>query len=388
MDPMEKLAALAAELEKKIVTLSEKKAEDEKQAAELKAELDKLGKEQAKLAQKMLDLQQSGVGKAGGEKQMTLGERMVASDGYKGFLAGTVRKVSLAAASPVVTPDGAVPADFQGVKAEPTLAASVKAAFPHVTTTSNSISWLQEKEFTNNAAAQTEGSVKGESKAEFEEKDAPVRTIAHFIRITKQLAEDAPALAAYINTRMTYLLDREIEDQLLNGTGTSPNLSGIFASGNYVAHGVSYDNVPEDFTVLDLIRRCATKINAAGYRANTLFINPMDFDTLRGMKDANGQYLMGTPMQDNASVRPWGLAVCESSNVAEGKFMVADTRMGATIYDRQGITLEMFEQDSDNVQKNLVTIRAECRMAFAIESVNCFVGGDLEVAAKTGGVGG
>ena len=38
------------------------------------------------------------------------------------------------------------------------------------------------------------------------------------------------------------------------------------------------------------------------------------------------------------------------------------------------------------VDKNLVTIRAECRMAFAIESVNCFVGGDLEVAAS--GVGG
>ena len=383
MDSTEKLMQLAEELEKKIQVLSEKKANDENQAAELKAEMEKLGKEQAKLAQKMLDLQQAGVGKASGEKQMTLGERLINSDGYKGFLAGTVRKVFLAAASPVVTPDGSVPADYKGVKAAPQLPASVKAAFPHVTTTSNNISWLQEKEFTNNAAEQTEGSSKGESKAEHEEKDAPVRTIAHFIKITKQLAEDAPALAAYINTRMTYLLDRRIEAQLLNGNGTSPNLSGIFATGNYVAHGFSYDDVPENFTILDLIRRCATKINTAGYRANTLFINPMDFDTLRGMKDAQGRYLMGSPMQDNASVRPWGLDVCESANVTEGKFMVADTVMGATIYDRQDITLEMFEQDSDNVQKNLVTIRAECRMAFAIESVNCFVGGDLEIAAKS-----
>lgn len=382
MDPMERLVALATELEKKIAALSEIKAEDEKQAAELKAKMDELGKEQAKLAAKMLELQQAGVAKTGGEKFISLGERLVTSDGYKGFLAGTTRKVSLAAASPVVTPTGAVPADFQGVKAEPTLPATVKAAFPHVTTTSNSISWLQEKEFTNNAAPQTEGSAKGESKAEFEEKDAPVRTIAHFIRITKQLAEDAPALAAYINSRMTYLLDRAIENQLLNGNGTSPNLSGLFTTGNFVAHGFTYDNVPETDTILDLIRRCATKINAAGYRADTLFINPADLDTLRGMKDANGQYLMGSPMQSNETVRPWGLSVCESSNVAEGKFMVADTRMGATIYDRQGITLEMFEQDSDNVQKNLITIRAECRMAFAIESVNCFVGGDLVITPK------
>lgn len=96
MDPMEKLAKLAEELEEKIRVLSEKKANDEKQSAELKAEMEKLGKEQAKLAQKMLDLQQAGVGKAVGEKQMTLGERMINSDGYKGYLAGTVRKVSLA----------------------------------------------------------------------------------------------------------------------------------------------------------------------------------------------------------------------------------------------------------------------------------------------------
>ena len=114
MDPMEKLAALAAELEKKIALLSEKKADDEKQAAELKAELDKLGKEQAKLGQKMLELQQQGTPKGGKDKEITLGERFVSSEGYKGFLAGTTRKVSLAAASPVVTPAGAFPARCYG----------------------------------------------------------------------------------------------------------------------------------------------------------------------------------------------------------------------------------------------------------------------------------
>ena len=40
----------------------------------------------------------------------------------------------------------------------------------------------------------------------------------------------------------------------------------------------------------------------------------------------------------------------------------------------------MFEQDSDNVQRNLYTVRVECRMAFAVENAACFVGGALAIA--------
>ena len=216
---------------------------------------------------------------------------------------------------------------------------------------------------------------------EFSEADAPVRTIPHFIRVTKQLVDDAPALAAYINHRMMYGLNRRIEKQLLNGDGTSSNLKGIFATGNYMAHGFTTTNMPKGSTVLDLIRRCAATMGKAGYNANVVFLNPMDFDTLRGMKDNNGNYLMGSPLQAGSDIRPWGLRVISSPEVAEGKFMVADTVMGATVYDRQEPVIEMFEQDSDNVRKNLYTIRCECRMAFAVETANAFIGGDLKIAA-------
>ncbi len=381
-EQLENLTKMAGEIEKKLSAIENKQIKSE----ELKAEVDKIGAEQLKLARKMLDLQQASTAKGGEMKQQGLGDRLVSSQGYVDFCKGLNRKVYLAAESPVSTPAGSVQPDYRGIQAEPQLPNSVQAAFGiPVPTVSNSISWLKEKAFQNAAAETAEGAQKPESKAEFEQADAPVRTIAHFIRITKQLAEDAPALAAYINNRMSYFLERRIEKQLLNGDGTGQNLSGIFKEGNYVVHGFTYDTLPATDTVLDLIRRCATKINSVGYRANTLFINPVDFDTIRGMKDSNGQYLMGSPLQDNASVRPWGLNVCESSEVTEGQFMVADTVMGATIYNRQGTTLEMFEQDGDNVIKNLITIRAECRKAFTVESVNCFVGGKLEIGAKAAG---
>lgn len=373
-------------LEKKLSALEEARAKEGADLSEIDKKIAELGDAQHKAALQLLDLEQKSAAKlAGGEKRMTLGQRFVDSEAFKSFKEGKLTKATFAAASPVATPDGAVPTDYQGIKGEPELPNVVNYAFAHVPTTSNSITYLKEAAFTNSAAETAEGGDKPESKMEFSEADAPVRTIAHFIRVTKQLADDAPALAAYINTRMMYGLNRRIEKQLLNGDGSTSNLKGIFASGNYTAHGFTEDNMPTGSTVLDLIRRCAATMRKNGYTANAVFLNPMDFDTLRGMKDTNGAYLMGSPLQSGTDIRPWGLRVIESPEVTEGKFMVADTVMGATIYDRQAPVIEMFEQDANNVTKNLYTIRCECRMAFAVETANAFIGGDLEIGAGSAG---
>lgn len=382
MDHMEKLLEQAANIEAKLSELSSNRAKDAQQAADMAEQIKALSEEQAKLGKKMLDLQQKAQSvSVGGEKAVSLGAQFTGSQPYADLMAGKITKATLAAASPVVTPAGSVPVDYRGIKGEPELSNVVTAAFPHTTTSSNAISYLKEKSFENSAAETAESTAKPESKMEFEEVDASVRTIAHYIRVTKQLAEDAPALAAYINNRMMYGLNRRIERQLLVGDGTGQNLSGIFTAGNFTAHGFTTSTMPEGSTVLDLIRRCASTMRKTGYTPTVLFLNPMDFDTLRGMKNQSGDYLMGSPLQAGTDIRPWGLRVVESPEVTEGKFMVADPQMGAMIYDRSAPVIEMFGQDSDNVTKNLYTIRCECRMAFSVESANCFIGGDLAIGA-------
>lgn len=373
----DKLIELAKKIEAQIASLSEQKSQDEKSKAELESQLKELGEKQAELGRKFLTMQQETQNKGSDDAVKTLGAQFVESQGYSDLMAGKVTKATLAT---IKTPAGSVQKDYKGIKSVPELPVTVATAFAHVPTSSNMINFLQEESFTNSAAETAEGASKPESDITFKELNAPVVTIAHFIRITKQLAEDAPALAAYINGRMGYGLERRIDKQLIKGDGTGTNLSGIFKEGNYVAHGFTKTNMPEDSTNLDLIRRCAATMRKSGYHANVVFLNPMDFDTLRGMKDKSGQYLMGSPLQAGNDIRPWGLRVVESPEIDDGKFMVADTVMGATIYDRSAPVIEMFEQDSDNVTKNLYTIRAECRLAFSIESVNCFIGGELKIA--------
>ena len=67
--------------------------------------------------------------------------------------------------------------------------------------------------------------------------------------------------------------------------------------------------------------------------------------------------------------------------------MVGDFTQAATLWTRQGMTVELFEQDVDNVQKNLVTIRAERRLGFGIERVSALVGGDLALPAAASALG-
>lgn len=373
----DKLIELAQKIESQIASLSAQKAQDDKSKAELEARLKELGDKQAELGRKFLTMQQEAQNKGADEATKTLGVQFVESQGYSDLMSGRVTKATLAT---VKTPAGAVQPDYKGIKGAPELPPTVASAFAHVPTSSNLINFMQEESYNNKAAETAEGAQKPESEITFKSVNVPVVTIAHYIRITKQLAEDAPALAAYINSRMGYGLERRIDKQLINGDGSSTNLAGIFKEGNYVPHGFTKTNMPADSTNLDLIRRCAATMRKSGYHANVLFLNPMDFDTLRGMKDKSGQYLMGSPLQAGNDIRPWGLRVVETPEVEDGKFMVGDTVMGATVHDRSAPVIEMFEQDSDNVTKNLYTIRAECRLAFSIESVNCFIGGDLEIA--------
>ena len=50
------------------------------------------------------------------------------------------------------------------------------------------------------------------------------------------------------------------------------------------------------------------------------------------------------------------------------------------IYNREGVVVEMSDSDSDNFTKNLITIRAERRLALATERPAAVRAGDLTPA--------
>lgn len=354
------------------------------------AELKRLGDEQTKLSRQLMELQQKGIQHQDKPEEKTADENLVEAENFKAFRDGSAQKarVEIAeqadkkeeAVNPITTPTGGIVQAYRrpGIMPGAFRPLTIEGLFPSLPISTNAFEYVQENEAknVNGAAFVAEGAQKPFGSTDFEAKTGTVKTIAHLARISKQLMADAPALVAYINQRLVYGVDLVVEDQLVTGDGTGQNLSGILHDGNYTVHGATKANLGKAPTIFDLILFAKAKVEDAFFRPNVILLNPIDWTSMLMEKNASGDYYLGHP----ASVAPkylWGLPVWTTPAITQGKFLVGDFNAAATLWTRQGMTVEMFEQDVDNVQKNLVTIRAERRLGFGVERAAALCGGDL-----------
>ena len=327
--------------------------------------------------------------KGGGERRQSWGEKFIDSDAFKGFIDGSSDRARIEVKNTILGEGGSpqdpenviVPEDrLPGIVPGAFRQLSILDFFPMGATSSNQIQYTRENTWTNNAAERAEGTQKAESALTFELVDDPVRTIAHFIKLSKQVLDDAPALQSYVDRRLRHGLRNRLERQILRGDGTSPNISGLSASGRHTAFTPeSGDNQ------FDSISKAKYAVLGADYSANAIFLNPADWGAIERLKrgSTDDDYLAGdgamlSYIQNGMTPVVWGLPVVASNNVEEGKFYVLDS-MATQLFMRQGATVEMFEQDEDNAQHNLVTVRAELRAALATFTPAAIRYGDLTV---------
>lgn len=300
----------------------------------------------------------------------SLGQMVIKSDAFKEYAQGSTSKMKFQA-NTIIGQEGSPLENSDTLVAPNRLAGIIPGAFrllrlrdilPAGTTGSNALEYVRELAFTNDAAETNEGVAKPESDITFELVNTPVKTIAHWLKASKQVLDDAPALQSYIDTRLRYGVEYRIDAQLLNGNGTNPNISGLTDSGNYTAFTpLTGENG------LDSINRGIYGVYGQDYAPTAIIMNPADWGALERVKvgTSDNRYVIGNP---NGITGPmlWGLPVIVTNAMTVGKFMVAAFDIAAQVWNRSGVVVEMFEQDEDNVQKNLLTIRAEARLALAV----------------------
>lgn len=375
-------------VEAKLNEFSAKAAEEAKiqgkASTDTLAAIDGLGIKQRELADRLMALEQKGTAPSGdGEPVENMGQQFTKSDAYKSFAAGSSQKARVEVKNTVTGSNTTVAPDRRpGVVPGATQMLTLESLFNSLPTTSNAVEYTRENVFTNNAAEAAEGSAKAESALTFTLVNQPVSTVAHWIKISRQLASDNAALAAYINTRMIYGVNRRVEGQLAVGDGSAPNISGIFKSGNYTAHGYLSGAIGTVLPKCVLIRKVIADLKAAGYMADAILLNPVDWASIEIelLTTVAGQTLLS--YNNAGEARLFGVPVVESVGVAADTFAVGAFGQAGTIYNREGVTVDLSESDGDNFTKNLVTIRAERRLALAIESPAAIRGGDLTPAAS------
>ncbi len=290
----------------------------------------------------------------------------------KGSIVGEKAITSLgASAGAMVRPDR-----LPGVINLPDRRMTIRSLLAAGRTSVNSVEYIREKTFTNNADMQTaEGVKKAESSLTYEAEDAKVRTIAHFIKASTQILDDGEGLASMIDARLRYGLAYKEELQILKGDGTGANLEGLITAATEFANPAGLRFTPT--THLDILRLAALQCTVAEYAADGFVLNPIDWALIELAKDTQGRYIIGQP-QGAIGASMWNLPVVASTAMDVDEFLTGAFGLAAQIFDRQDATVDVSTENVDDFEKNLVTIRAEGRLALAIYRTDALITGDFD----------
>lgn len=319
-------------------------------------------------------------GDGGGEK--SLGEQFVEDDRVKAFAesGSSSGKVDLRVKATITsaTTDAAgsagagVPVTrLPGLLALPQRRLTVRDLITPGRMDGNSLEYVRETGFVNNAAPVAEGATKPSSDLKFDLVNTSAKVIAHWMKASRQILDDFAQLRSVIDQRLLYGLAYVEEAQLLNGDGTGQNLNGIIPQATAYTAPITLTSP----TSIDMMRLAMLQAALAEYPATGHVMHPSDWAWIETLKDGEGRYLIGNP-QGTITPTLWGLPVVQTQAIAVDKFLTGAFRLGAQLFDRWDARVELGFVNDDFI-KNLVTILAEERLALAVYRPEAFIYGDF-----------
>jgi HK97 family phage major capsid protein len=244
-------------------------------------------------------------------------------------------------------------------------------------TDSDVIEYVRVTTQTNNAAPVAEAvstvtGAKPESAVAFERVSTTVKSIAHWIPITRRALADAGQMRTFLDGFLRYGLDEELEDQILTGDGTGENFTGLSSTTGVQAQAWDTDK-------FITTRKARRKVRTVGRAIpNAYMMNPEDWESFeleRENGDGTGAFLGGGPFALTAP-RLWGLPVIESEAVPAGTAYVGDFRQ-MVLWDREQAQVLISDSHSDFFIRNILVMLAELRAGFGIFRPSAFVEIDL-----------
>lgn len=282
-------------------------------------------------------------------------------------------------APPMVVPDIKRPRDY---------ALTARDVLINGRTTSDTIYFLRELLFTNAAAEVAEatsydsttlgtGGKKPESSLTFEEASAPVKTIAHWIPLTKQAIADTAQLQTYVENRLMVGLARRFNSQVWNGTGAGGTITGILAtSGVQVLDAAAFTTNPVNNPATNIenferVLRGATEVEMVGDAMPTFYaMNPYDLEKFMTVADDNKNYIGTGPFAFGGVPQLWGHPIARDRAIPQGTVVAGDGTMAA-IWDREDAAIYI-DTINDQFIRNMLTILAEMRAALTVFRPSAF----------------
>ena len=186
--------------------------------------------------------------------------------------------------------------------------------------------------------------------------------LAGFAKYAKQMAQDLPFLTSWLPTalRREYFIAENARFH-----------TALAAAATAVPAGTLGNEIERIIKVIALLE---TK----KFSANGVVINPVDWAKIAITEKSTGAGygLPGIVTITNGQLAVNGVNVYKANWIPANKYCVGDWSMAKKVVV-DGLKIEFFEQDVDNVQRNVITARIEERNVLAFDRPDAFYYGDF-----------
>jgi HK97 family phage major capsid protein len=304
------------------------------------------------------------------------GETVINSAEFKSFGGSRTRGRFSVEVKNIVVTTGAVagPEQRPSIAQMPQQRLVVRDLLTVATTGSNAIEFPLQTARDFHASVVTEASEKSQSDLSFELRTAPIRTLAHWTKASKQALDDAGQLQTVVDSELRYGLGLLEESEILFGDSTGSHLNGIVTQASSFSSPLVLPGTPSR---LDLLLGAIAQVQLSLLPCSGIVLNDLDLQGLRSIKDSQGRYVDGTGPFGGAITTIWGVPTVGTPSMPRGDFLCGAFRAAATLFDRMQATVLISTENSDDFIKNLVTILGEERIGLTVTRPTAFVSGEF-----------
>ena len=217
--------------------------------------------------------------------------------------------------------------------------------------------YLRQSAFTNNAGIVAAGATKPETNIGLETIDGALSVFAHLSgAVDKYLVADNSSLTNFIGGQLLYGLTIALENEVINGDGTTGHLTGLLNTSGIQTQTAGADHVTT-------LRQAATKLESAGYVPSYYIVNTDDWATIETTRATNGSFDLGGPI-DRAQRKVWGTQVVTSTTIPSGTAVAFDAN--AVGISTDGKVNTDWDASGDLFAKNQLRARTEGRFGLDV----------------------
>lgn len=202
---------------------------------------------------------------------------------------------------------------------------------------------------------QTEGSAKAQIDYRFTENTITVNTLAGFSRVSRQMLRDLAFIQGF--------LPGELQEDYLRAEDNSFINTLMSQTAAYTTTATVY------------AEKCIEwigKLLSLDYDPTSIVTTASNWQTLLSTKPNDYSIPGGVVITPNGEVAIVGTPVVVQNGMTGTKTFIGDFSR-AKVIQATALSIQFFEQDADNVTKNLVTVRAEADVNLAVLRNDAFI---------------